>query len=71
MIIDNIFQYVLDNGCVGGIVIVDSLEEAVRKVKQYANEKYPHLTEDRAKALVWSLKDNSHSANDVYEIFNE
>lgn len=70
MIIDNIFQYVLDNGYIGGIVIAENLEEAMNKVKKYANEKYPHLTDDRVKALVWSLKDNSNVTNDVYEIIN-
>ncbi len=71
MELDNIFQYVMDNGSVGGIVIADNLEEAMEKIKKYANEKYPYLTDDRAKALVWSLKDNSHNVQDVYEIFNE
>lgn len=70
MTIDNIFQYVIDNGFIGGIVIADSLEEAMKKVKKYANEKYSYLTDDRAKALVWCIKDNSYVTNDVYEIFN-
>lgn len=71
MTIENIFQYVMDNGYIGGIVIADNLEEAMNKVKKYANEKYPYLTNDRAKALVWYIKDNSYVTNDVYEIFNE
>ena len=71
MTIDNIFQYVIDNGYIGGIVIADDLEQAMEKVKKYVNEKYQHLSGDRAKALVWSLKDNAHSTHDVYEIFNE
>ena len=71
MTIDNIFQYVIDNGYIGGIVIADDLEQAMEKVKEYVNEKYPHLSGDRAKALVRSLKDNTHSTHDVYEIFNE
>ena len=71
MTIDNIFQYVIDNGYIGGIVIADNLEQAMEKVKKYANEKYPYLSGDRAKALVWCIKDNSHVTNDVYEIFNE
>lgn len=71
MTVENIFQYVIDNGYIGGVVIAESLEEAMDKVKKYASERYPHLTNDRAKALVWCIKDNSHVTNDVYEIFNE
>ena len=71
MTIENIFQYVIDNGYIGGIVIAESLEEAMDKVKKYANEKYPNLTDNRAKTLVWCIKDNAHVTNDVYEIFNK
>ena len=37
MTIDNIFQYVIDNGYIGGIVISDNLEKSMEKVKKYAN----------------------------------
>lgn len=71
MTIDNIFQYVLDDGYMGGIVIADSLEEAIEKLKTDTKQRHPALTGDRAKVIVWNIKDNLHHENDVYEIFNE
>lgn len=71
MTIENIFQYVIDDGCIGGIIIADNLEDAIEKLKINTEKRHPNLTGDREKAIVWSIKDNSHHENDVYEIFNE
>lgn len=33
MTIDNIFQYVIGDGYIGGIIIADSLKEAMEKLR--------------------------------------
>jgi len=71
MTIYNIFRYVINDGYIGGIIIADNLEDAMKKLKANTDKNYPDLKGDNAKAIVWSLKDESHHENDVYEIFNE
>lgn len=71
MTIDNIFQYVIDDGYIGGIIIADSLEDAIEKLRIDTEKRYPDLKGERSKGIIWNIKDNSHHENDVYEIFNE
>lgn len=70
MISDNIFQYVMSNGTISGIIVADDLEDAILKLEANTKKRYPYFTKDEAKALVWCIKNNSKCEDDVYEIMN-
>lgn len=70
MELDNIFQYVFDYGFIGGIVIADNMEDALKKVGHYINTKYSYMSKEEQKAIIWKLSDSTNIMNDVYEVFN-
>ena len=71
MTIDNIFQYVMKDGMISGIIIADSLQDAMLKLETNVKKRYAYTTEEELNALVWCIKDNSGCEDDVYEIMNQ
>jgi hypothetical protein len=70
MDISNIFRYVICDGYVGGIIIANSLEEAMTKLKVYSDKHYCYFSEEERKPIVWKLEDSiQNDESGVFEIF--
>lgn len=68
--LENIWRYSINNGSYGGIVIADTKEDAIRKLKEMYEDGEKDTGKDEI--LVWkAMQDESYSKDfpDVLEIY--